>query len=335
MWCTKCGTNLPDQAAFCPNCGTAVQHVEQGTSPLPIVSAAPAPIPPAPVPAPVPPANSRRKVAPYLTILIALLIVIVLLVVFLIKPKVAHIQQRNQAAAVTTVTELIDITVPAPAPAPTQSSHTGFNTAALNQIVSGYGDAAVAATYGDELYESPFSNDSRVNVGFYVPIWMAALTSSNSSAINYANTMMRGMDNEAANKAITALGGFSGVNRWIQKERWVFTNFARGMGDREASNRGAENYTSARDAAGIMKQALAYNLPSYLNGPLSEEGVVAPAGTTIVGHRGQGIQDMWSYYIVMNTSTQTICLAVITHNQGKERAVQLTNQILANLAATV
>lgn len=63
MFCTSCGTALPENAAFCPGCGTKVQAAAAGST-----AAAPAPRPEAAVPPAssrkVPPSASKPNVAP-------------------------------------------------------------------------------------------------------------------------------------------------------------------------------------------------------------------------------------------------------------------------------
>lgn len=360
MNCPSCGNYNTQYSSFCSNCGSplvneppeptqAIPVVSPG-SPIPIVAAGQDPqantnyqnlMSGAPISTTPQPKKSRKGwiiAAVLFFFLGGPIVTIALFAGGLLSYVSFNGDQTASQSALTSTESTTTSTKPtskkvAPA-SPSQSviPVAGFDVATLNQIVSKYPGSAVAAANGDNLYESPAANDKRINAGFYVPVWMAAKESTDYYANKWADQMMMFMDNDAGNEAISEMGGLAAVNNWLDEKRWVLTSFGRKFGDTQASANGYENYTSARDAVGIMQQALAYDLPTYMNAPLAEEGVQAPIGWSISGHRGQGIQNMWSYYIVMRNGNKTVLISVITQGIGQTSAVALTNEVLANVA---
>ena len=54
MFCSKCGTQVPDGSVSCSNCGAPLSAPNAAPAPAPVAPApAPAPVAPAPAPAPV------------------------------------------------------------------------------------------------------------------------------------------------------------------------------------------------------------------------------------------------------------------------------------------
>ena len=45
-------------------------------------------------------------------------------------------------------------------------------------------------------------------------------------------------------------------------------------------------------------------------------------------HRGMGIQDAYNYFVVISNGEESVGVAVMTQNLGKERAASLTSDML-------
>lgn len=349
MICPACHFQNQATATFCVKCGSALTVTEnEPPQPIPIVASTPSPLPvvaaaqpTAPnlaASAPNPPGKKSGSRKWWLLgcagvfFLGVPLVTSAILLAMGILP-LGSSDPADQAAQTTAVTAASatagkEATQPAAA-----ASAEFFDQTALNNLVASVPGASVAATFGDQVYDSPLANEQKPNAGFYVPVWIAAHKFGNSAAVSNADAMLSQMNNEAGNQAIEEMGNLGAVNNWLSSQGWTMTSFNRKFGDTEAAAWGRENYTSAHDAAGIMQAGLADNLQAFLRYPIQQEGIVPPAGTTIAGLRGQGIADMWSFYIVMSKGDKTVCVAVLTQNQGKNPAVNLTNQVLQNLAA--
>ena len=65
---------------------------------------------------------------------------------------------------------------------------------------------------------------------------------------------------------------------------------------------------------------------------MAAEGVAIPQDVALYAHRGAGIQDAYNYFLVMSSGNQKVGVAVMTRGLGRERAAQLTSDVLANIA---
>ena len=210
---------------------------------------------------------------------------------------------------------------------------TGLNSARLDSIVNKYSASAVSVvpSSGDP-YNSSQANSRFVASGLYLPVYLAAHNGGGSSAISYADAMMRGMNNSYGNSAISAMGGRSSLNSWLSSAGYSSTDFERAFGDVTSSSYGAENYTSPSDAARMLIAVDQMGGTGLMTYSLASEGVAAPSGATIYGHRGRGIKNAYNYFITMKTSSgATAGIAVMTQSQGQGTAAQLANEILAEV----
>ncbi|MBW3088057.1 zinc-ribbon domain-containing protein [Bifidobacterium sp. 82T24] len=226
-------------------------------------------------------------------------------------------------------------TSPSSTPTVTQQApaKTGLNSSKLDAIVNKYSSSAVSVvpSSGDS-YNSAQANSRFVASGLYLPVYLAAHNGGGSSAISYADAMMRGMNNSYGNSAISAMGGRSALNSWLSSAGYSSTDFERAFGDVTSSSYGAENYTSPSDAARMLIAVDQTGGTGLMTYSLASEGVYAPSGATIYGHRGRGIKNAYNYFITMKTSSgATVGIAVMTQSQGQGVAAQLANEIMAEV----
>ncbi|NEG96764.1 zinc-ribbon domain-containing protein [Bifidobacterium sp. SMB2] len=251
--------------------------------------------------------------------------------------------QNSEPTATATVTKTATSTPTASSssPTPSQTATTkaapALDPTKLDAIVNKYSASnsavAVVPVNGAQAYYSQQANSKYVASGLYLPVYLEAHSTGNSTAASYADAMMKTMSNEYGNSAISAMGGRSSLNSWLSSQGYTNTDFERDFGDVSASSAGYENYTSAADAAKMLvatEQAGGTGLMAY---SLASEGVSAPAGTSINGHRGQGIKNAYNFFIVMKSSKGAVGVAVMTQNQGRSVAVQMANDILAEVNA--
>lgn len=174
-----------------------------------------------------------------------------------------------------------------------------------------------------------------VAAGLYLPVYLAAMDSGNDDAKAQAATMMSTMDNASGNNAAAALGGWDAVNSWASSHGYSGTTFSRNYGDVAASNNGYENYSSSRDAALMLASVDAKGGASLMNVDIASEGVTIPSGMTVHAHRGQGIQDTWNYFAIVEANGHKAAVAVTTQYQGKAVAAELMSKVLASVDATL
>ena len=147
--------------------------------------------------------------------------------------------------------------------------------------------------------------------------------------------MMGSMDNNAGNMAAAAVGGWSGVNSWASSHGYKGTSFNRDFGDVAASNAGYENYSSSRDAARMLAAVDAKGGASLMNADIASEGVTIPSDMIVHAHRGQGIQDTWNYFAIVEANGHKAAVAVVTQYQGQSVAADLMSRVLASVDKTL
>lgn len=202
----------------------------------------------------------------------------------------------------------------------------------VDAIIDGYSDtdAAVAVMTADGLrsYSSRYAESRYVAAGLYLPVYLAYTAKNPGQPSDSAGEMLRSMNNDAANAVIDSIGGLDALNAWLADNRYSRTTFGRRFGDVAASEDGYENYTSADDAARMLSECIkdgSYELMGY---DIASEGVDIPAGATVHAHRGMGIQDAYNYFVVLSNGDESVGVAVMTRNLGKERTAGLTSDIL-------
>ncbi|NMM98264.1 serine hydrolase [Bifidobacterium olomucense] len=188
-------------------------------------------------------------------------------------------------------------------------------------------DATVAATTQ--------AGTQFVAAGLYLPVYLAAQSNGDDNAKSQASVMMSDMDNNAGNAAAAALGGWSSVNSWASSNGYGNTTFNRDYGDVAASNAGYENYSSAKDATRMLAAVDAKGASDLMNVDIASEGVVIPSGMTVHAHRGQGIQNTWNYFAVVEAHGHKAAVSVVTQNQGQAVAAELMSKVLASVDSTL
>ncbi|MBW3089283.1 zinc-ribbon domain-containing protein [Bifidobacterium miconisargentati] len=219
----------------------------------------------------------------------------------------------------------------------------------LSEIADSYSssDVAVSAVVIDDKVAKAKSSEDAViattaqsgkqfvAAGLYLPVYLAAMDSGNDDAKAQAATMMSTMDNASGNNAAAALGGWDAVNSWASSHGYSGTTFSRNYGDVAASNNGYENYSSSRDAALMLASVDAKGGTSLMNVDIASEGVTIPSGMTVHAHRGQGIQDTWNYFAIVEANGHKAAVAVTTQYQGKAVAAELMSKVLASVDTTL
>ena len=193
---------------------------------------------------------------------------------------------------------------------------------------------AVQIVNNTDGYASRLASQRFVAAGMYLPVYLAAEGSNNAQALGDARTMMTNMDNEAGNGAIDELGGLGAVNNWANSSGYADTRLERNFGDVQAADAGYENMTSAQNAADILAQFASGGDTSLMNFDLASEGVVIPDGVNVHAHRGMGIKNAYNYFIIMSQGDKSAAVAVMTQDEGKERAAALASQVMAEVRRT-
>lgn len=370
-YCTNCGSELEADAKFCTNCGAAVETssgdanaAEQPTQTMPtqptsqnampqgspVHNASASPVPQPSVQAAAtgqppmqPPASgagpSKSENRLYIVVIVVAVMVLLALVVggVIGYHRLSSLTKGGSSVvASASPSETTDASTPSSTPSETAIT---LDADKLQSIVSGYSETEAAVSVipvgENDEFDSRQANTKFVAAGLYLPVYLAAKDSGNSGAVSSAETMMRTMDNDSGNAAVSDLGGLSALNGWLGGAGYSNTDFQRAFGDVEASNSGYENYTSAADAAKMLAATAEDGGTNLLSYDLASEGVTMPSGVTLNGHRGQGIKNSYNFFILMKTGKTTMAVSVLTQNLGKDTAVSLTNDILAEVASEV
>ncbi|KFJ00990.1 serine hydrolase [Bifidobacterium stellenboschense] len=170
--------------------------------------------------------------------------------------------------------------------------------------------------------------------GLYLPVYLAAQDYGGVAA-SQANVMMSGMDNNAGNSAVAAMGGWSAVNSWLSSNGYNDTSFNRNFGDVAASNAGYTNQSSSADTARMLAAVEQKGGTSLMNVDIASEGVSIPSGMTVHAHRGMGIQNTWNYFAVVEAHGRKAAVSVVTQNQGKDQAARLMSQVLSSVDSSL
>ena len=341
--CTHCGAALEPDALFCSNCGAPVPPDDAGsTSESPTQTMPNQPVPEPSMTGTQPTGAQTAGTQPKKTNAIVPIIIAAVVAALVVTGGVAYevlrIMDGNVASPQPSETTL-QTQAPTATPTVSGTPATDLDADKLQSIVNSYSstDAAVSVRPvedGDE-FDSQQANSKFVAAGFYLPVYLSAKDAGNASTMSSAESMMRTMSNDDGNTAIGDLGGLSALNGWASGAGYGNTDFQRMFGDVAASNSGYENYTSASDATKMLAATAKAGGTGLMSFDLASEGVNAPSGTTLNGHRGQGIKNSYNFFILMKTGKTDVAVAVLTQNMGKDRAAALTSDILAEVAAEV
>ena len=72
-----------------------------------------------------------------------------------------------------------------------------------------------------------------------------------------------------------------------------------------------------------------------MNVDIASEGVIIPSDMTVHAHRGQGIQDTWNYFAIVEANGHKATVAVVTQYQGQSVAADLMSRVLASVDKTL
>ena len=340
MFCGKCGTQQIENAAFCGKCGAPMGG--RGSA---------RPVAPQP-PSRKPPANKKVVMGALCALLI--LIFAVGAVWFFVLPENGEedIPAAELAESPTPIPTPDQPTTPMPtqAPMPTQTptpiptpeptpeptEPEGFVMEAIDAIIADRAEAwqvavAVLDLETGETNATASGDIPFVASGFYAPLYNIALSRDNAVLRQTAETMMATMDNTAANSLISSLGGLSQVNSILRDRGFPETTFGRNFGDVEASRRGQENFTTAREAALILAEVYDSGGHARMNANLAGAGISLPAGATVHAHRGTGIGGADNVFAVVVTPQMQYVLVIVTDALNNAGAVPLISEILTEV----
>ena len=210
-----------------------------------------------------------------------------------------------------------------------------FNMIAIDDIISartnpGNVSVAVLDLNSREVFATANGEVPFVASGFYIPLYLVALEHQQSLQ-DVANTMMSQMNNHSANEIIRAVGGFSQVNEVLNSLGFGQTTFAREFGDIDASERGFENYTTAKEAARMLEQI--YDARQYfrMSVNLSQEGITLPNVANIYAHSGRGIGQTYNIFTVIHEVSGNYIVVIMTDNIGMAGVTPILSEILADI----
>ena len=207
-----------------------------------------------------------------------------------------------------------------------------FNMVAIDDIISGRTNprnvsVAVLDLNSSEVFTTANGEVPFIASGFYTPLYLVALGHP-SHLQDVANTMMSQMNNHSANEIIRAVGGFSQVNRALSTLGFEQTTFAREFGDIDASERGFENYTTAKEAARMLEQI--YEARQYFRKRVNllQEGITLPNVANIYAHSGRGIGQTYNVFAVIHEVSGNYIVVIMTDNIGMAGATPIISEIL-------
>ena len=210
-----------------------------------------------------------------------------------------------------------------------------FDTHSIDNIISNRTNPSnVAAAILDlnefELHRTANRNTLFVASGFYAPIYLVAIYNDHRSR-QQADSMMQTMDNGIANTLIDDNDGFSGVNSTLRELGFAETRFARHFGDTVASQRGEENFTTAYEAAWILREIYEIGGHLEMDFDVTRDNIVLPRGGTFYTHRGTGIGTEFNLFAVVVTPAVNYVVVILTDGLERADATALISELLADI----
>lgn len=179
------------------------------------------------------------------------------------------------------------------------------------------------------VYETNDSHTQFPAVGFYFPVILHAQEVADYNYEKQYENVIKTMSNASANELIDAQGGLDGLNDWLYRNDYSDTSFERKFGDVNAAKAGNDNYTSAHDAAMMLSKAMGN---SFITNPtgynIAADGVRIPSGITIMAHRGQGIKNVYNYFMIIKSGDKMLGMSVLTSTAPKSDVAELVSKLL-------
>ncbi|MBO5008006.1 MAG: hypothetical protein J6D26_04160 [Clostridia bacterium] len=181
-----------------------------------------------------------------------------------------------------------------------------------------------------EIYKSRGANKQYVAWGFYLPIYLALDAEyPNDYADTKADIMSSNIAlcNTAANNGIDYLGGLDSLNEVISDNFKVKkTSFGRKFG---ASSIYGDNYTSAEDAAKLLKELDDKGKHDLLQYNIAAQGINYSKDLSVYAHTGTdnaNVKSTYNVFAIAKGTKADFSIAIMTVNQTN--AVQTVSDIL-------
>lgn len=181
-----------------------------------------------------------------------------------------------------------------------------------------------------EIYKSRSANKQYTAWGFYLPIYLALDAEyPNDYADTKADIMSSNIAlcNTAANNGIDFLGGLDSLNGVIEDNFKVKrTSFGRKFG---ASSAYGDNYTSAEDAAKLLKELNDKGQHDLLQYDIAAQGINYSKDLSVYAHTGTDnakVKSTYNVFAIAKGTKADFSIAIMTVNQTN--AVQTVSDIL-------
>lgn len=333
MFCSNCGQKVEDGVRFCPGCGSQIsgnninQNAVQQTSPTQIAnttSSQPN--------SPNKPANSGSSGIIIACVIGGVLIIGAIITFFLstflskydVNVSLPWVNSDKQVYF--DEAEVEEIEVFAEEPDLIESVNTLISSYGLNQDVA----VAVVDNKSNEEYFCNGSSVSYTSWGFYLPAYMAFSDLYPSTYASYKNDIMSadpGRCNSAANFAIDACGGTTGISNYISSTLgYPKTSFGRKFGQ---TNTQRDNYTTASEAAQMLNEFNRLYHYSYLCYNPSSFGISVPSGATMYAQLGSeniNVKKNLNVFAIMKGNHSNYSIAILTKNKASSTGI--VNEIL-------
>ncbi|MGE5458958.1 MAG: protein kinase domain-containing protein [Methanobacterium sp.] len=148
------------------------------------------------------------------------------------------------------------------------------------------------------------------------------------------NMMMNHSDNSAANILIDRVGGMSQINRTMRDCGLGSTYVNRRLMDKDAMNRGVDNYTSAEDMGKLLELCLEKHGESYFSKslPVGMEQVYL-ANNCSIPHQVGVLSTVYNDAGVIMGADQRTLFVVLSSGTNNAQAQQIVSRIVTNVCS--
>lgn len=208
-----------------------------------------------------------------------------------------------------------------------------LNTKKINKLVNNFAsnNSVSVAISGKKgiLYESSNSRKTFPAVGFYFPVVLYTKDNPHHDYEDKCEDVIKTMSNDSANELLDDQGGIDGLDQWLSDNGYANTSFTRKYGDIDASNDGHENLTSSHDTAMMLSKAMQNSTIANATGyDISADGVNVPDGIEVMAHRGQGIKNVYNYFLILKKGKNRIGVSVLTKSADKDDVAEFVSKLL-------